>query len=139
MNNNYGTFALILVTAMGLSGCVSLGANTEDDFFCEAQVGSPCTTISATDGLGAGKTISVTETVEDAMLGTLGVSSTLSEKERLGVQTSSNGGHAYDTARYRISEEISQLWIAPYLDENQLFHQARFVHFIVRDAQWATR
>lgn len=139
MIDKLGTFALILVAAVGLNGCASLGGNTEDDFFCEAQAGSPCATISATDGTGGAKTVGVTETVEDAFLGALSASPSLSEKKRMGVQAANNSSRAYDTSRYRIAEEISQLWIAPYLDENQLFHQARFVHFIVRDAQWATQ
>lgn len=139
MIKKLGISTAVLFLAAVLTGCASLGANTEGDFFCEAQAGSPCATISATDGTGVNKTVGVSETVEDALLGTLSASTSVSEKERLGGQTVSNNAHAYETVRYRIAEEISQLWIAPYLDENQLFHQARYVHFIVRDAQWATR
>ena len=71
MINKIGTFTAILFSVAVLNGCASLGANTEGDFFCEAQAGSPCATISATDGTGAGKTVLVSETVDDAFLGTL--------------------------------------------------------------------
>lgn len=139
MRRKIATFTALLTLGASLSGCATLGANTEDDFFCEAQKGSPCTTISGTDGTGVAKTIGVTETVEDTLIASVGGAMGLSEKESLGLSPNPPSSHAYETARYRIAEELSQLWIAPYLDENQLFHQGRYVHFVVRDAQWITR
>lgn len=139
MKNKITSIAAILAVGSMLSGCVSLGANTEDDFFCEAQAGSPCATIGSTDGTKANQTIGITETVEDGLLSSIGNVGAVSEKEQIGLTGISQGQFAYETSRYRIPEELSQLWIAPYLDENQLFHQGRFVHFVVRDAQWVTR
>ncbi len=139
MIRNFATLSLLLGLGAALSGCVSLSANTQDDFFCEAQIGSPCATIASTDGTDAGKTIGITETVEDKFLGGLGSTVWLSEKESLGMPSQSTSSHAYETSRYRVSEQISQLWIAPFLDENQILHQARYVHFVIKDAHWATR
>jgi conjugal transfer pilus assembly protein TraV len=130
---------LAIASSSLLAGCVSLGANTEKDFLCEAQVGSPCATISQADGLDSSKGVVVTETEEDAFVGTNVNIGSYSEKERHGLPGQGFGvDHAYESQRYRVPEEIGRLWIAPFRDENQILHQARFVHFVMRPARWAS-
>ena len=132
-------FVSVIAICGLLAGCVSLGANTQKDFLCEAQVGSPCATISQADGLQSSQGALVSETVEDTLLGTSMALPALSEKERQGsIGNLPSVEHAYETQRYRVPEEIGRLWIAPYRDENQILHQARFVHFVMRPARWAS-
>ena len=132
-------FVSVIAICGLLAGCVSLGANTQKDFLCEAQVGSPCATISQADGLQSSQGALVSETVEDTLLGTSMALPALSEKERQGsIGSLPSVEHAYETQRYRVPEEIGRLWIAPYRDENQILHQARFVHFVMRPARWAS-
>jgi conjugal transfer pilus assembly protein TraV len=126
------TFGAIII----LSGCASLGANTEKDFLCEAQIGSPCTSISAVDGTTSAAIVPISEKEEDSIMASLN-SQGLSEKEKTGI--SSYGSYSYDGSRYRVAETISKLWIAPYLDENQILHEGRYVHFVLTDARWVRR
>lgn len=128
----------LLFSVSMLSGCASLGANTEKDFLCEAQIGTPCATISTIDGSSGPKVIPVTQSEEDKALATLS-STGLSEKESAGMNNVGFGSQAYHADRYRVEETLGRLWIAPYLDENQILHEARYVHFVLTDARWVSR
>ena len=118
-------------------GCSA--TNTEQDFLCSAQIGSPCTSIAQADGQGSASVTPVTETVEDIALKSL-------SQDPLGIGKTAgllagmpDGGHPYDTNRYRQPEIVGRLWIAPYLDDNALLHESRYVHFVLQDAQWVQR
>jgi conjugal transfer pilus assembly protein TraV len=121
--------SLILGT---LTACTT--GTTERDFLCEAQEGSPCTTISAVDGTGAAGARSLAERPEDTALKSLSQNPLWTGKDSLNAQP--DGGHPYNATAYRSPEVVGTLWIAPILDENGLLHEARFVHFVIREGAW---
>ncbi len=127
---------LILSMAMGLSAC---GANTESDFLCAAQIGSPCSTIAQADGRGQGALTPITEQTIDTLSGTISQEPLLVGKADDVYAGMPDGGFAYETGRYRVPELIGRLWIAPYLDDNRLLHESQYIHFIVQEAHWAQR
>lgn len=122
----------ILSSFIGLAAC-SVG-NTDKDFLCEAQSGSPCTTIAAVDGTGAGQVTSVAERPEDTAAKSLSQGRLFTGKGALnGVP---DGGNPYNASAYRRPEVVGTLWIAPVLDEGGIFHEARFVHFVIQEGKW---
>ena len=128
---------IFIIAILALSGCSA--TNTEQDFLCPAQTGSPCSSIAAADGQGNGHVTPVTETVEDSALKNL-------SQEPLGLGKSDgiltgmpDGGYPYETDRYRQPEIVGRLWIAPYLDDNELLHESRYVHFVLQEAHWVQR
>lgn len=130
--------ALKLSAALLLGGCAS--SNTQSDFLCAAQIGTPCATIAQADGGGAsGHVVSITEQVEDSAMGTLSQEPLAIGKEGGAFAGMPDGGFAYHSGRYRVPEVVGRLWIAPYLDENRILHESRFVHFVVSEAHWAQR
>ena len=128
---------LIVVAGLAVAGCAA--TNTEQEFLCSAQIGSPCTSIAQADGQGSASVTPVTETVEDIALKSL-------SQDPLGIGKTADlyvgmpdGGHPYETSRYRQPEIVGRLWIAPYLDDNALLQESRYVHFVLQDAQWVQR
>lgn len=128
---------IALIGSIALAGCAA--TNTEEEFLCSAQIGSPCTSIAQADGQGNASVTPVTETVEDIALKSL-------SQDPLGIGKTADlyvgmpdGGHPYDTNRYRQPEIVGRLWIAPYLDQGALLHESRYVHFVLQDAQWVQR
>ncbi|RYG89918.1 hypothetical protein EU803_14945 [Loktanella sp. IMCC34160] len=131
---------LAWIALAALSGCGVLGGgNTERDFLCEAQLGSPCSTISQADGQGAGSIAPVTERPEDTAMGTLSQDPLGTGKFGGAYGGMPDGGYSYESGRYRVPEVVGRLWIAPYLDENQILHESRYVHFVLVEAHWAER
>lgn len=124
--------ALSIVTVLTIGGCAF--SNAEKDFLCEAQIGSPCTTISAVDGTHVGGVTSVAEKPEDTAAKSLSQDPLLSGKG-LGASFP-DGGHPYNAASYRTPEVVGTLWVAPILDEAGILHEARFVHFVIREGKW---
>lgn len=116
-----------------LAGCTPF-SNTEKDFLCEAQVGSPCTSISAVDGSDAGGLTSIAEKPEDTAVKSLSQEPLITGKG-LGAGFP-DGGHPYNAASYRTPEVVGTLWVAPLLDEGGILHEARFVHFVIREGKW---
>ena len=127
------TRAVALACFIGALGACSF-SNTEKDFLCEAQVGSPCTTISAVDGSDAGRLTSVAEKPEDTAAKSLSQEPLISGKGLVGQFP--DGGHPYNAASYRTPEVVGTLWVAPLLDEGGILHEARFVHFVIREGKW---
>ena len=128
---------IALLSVVALAGCAA--TNTEQEFLCSAQIGSPCTSIAQADGQGNGGVTPVTETAEDLALKSL-------SQDPLGIGKTADlyvgmpdGGHPYDTNRYRQPEIVGRLWIAPYLDQGELLHESRYVHFVLQDAHWVQR
>jgi len=114
-----------------LSACASV--NADKDFLCKAQAGSPCTTIAATDGTERGAITPVSEKPEDTF------ADVLSQKPlSLSKNASSHpdGGISYTAASYRSPEKVGTLWIAPFLDEDGILHESRYVHFVIAKAAW---
>jgi len=134
--------ALILTASAGLAGCVGGSNNTEQDFLCEAQIGSPCTTISGVDVRLAAGVRTLAEQVQDTLAADMSQDPLPSGKGGIGSSTASamSGGTAgYNPKRYRQAEILGTLWIAPYLDDESILHEATNVHFVVLDAQWSDR
>jgi len=127
---------LIIFAALGLSACSS---NTESDFLCTAQIGSPCSTIAQADGQGRGALTPITEQPIDSLSATISQDPLLVGKPGDVYAGMPDGGFAYETGRYRVPEMIGRLWIAPYLDEDALLHESQYIHFIVQEAHWAQR
>lgn len=126
-----------VLVAAALSGCA---ANTQKDFLCQAQIGTPCATISEADGTG-GKTSAtlITERPEDTAMATLTQKPLMTGKGSASFAGMPDGGYAYASNRYRVPEVVGRLWIAPYLDESNILHESRYVHFVVMPAHWAER
>jgi len=127
---------LMILAALGLSACSS---NTESDFLCAAQIGSPCSTIAQADGRGQGALTPITEQPIDSLSATISQDPLLVGKPGDVYAGMPDGGFAYETGRYRVPELIGRLWIAPYLDEDALLHESQYIHFIVQEAHWAQR
>lgn len=124
---------LTCVMILALTGACA-NPNTEKEFLCEAQQGSPCTTISAVDGTGVAGVTPVRERAEDTAMKSLAQEPLLAGKRALtGLP---DGGFPYNAAAYRTPEVVGTLWIAPVLDEGGIMHEARFVHFLIREGQW---
>lgn len=130
---------IITIVGLGvLSACT--GSTTQSDFLCAAQVGSPCATIAQADGGGAGgHVVPITEQIEDSQLATISQSPLGVGKGGGALSGMPDGGHAYASSRYRVPEVVGRLWIAPYLDENRILHESRFIHFVASEAHWAER
>lgn len=123
---------------VALAGCA--GSTTQSDFLCAAQIGAPCATIAQADGGGSGGVVvPITEQVEDSQLATLSQSPLGVGKGTGSLASMPDGGHAYASSRYRVPEVVGRLWIAPYLDENRILHESRFIHFVASEAHWAER
>jgi len=145
-----------------LSAC-SIGSSHERDFECQAIAGSPCQTIAAADGSKGGTARLVTpaggNTVDPynppnqtfrgklgfgkpANNNATGVSNperpTRAENARLGLRTDRNlPASRYNAAAQRVPERVGTLWVASYLDEDNILHDASYVHFVIREAGWA--
>ena len=133
--NRLAAFGLVV---MAFSGCSVLGSNTEKDFLCEAQDGIPCATIDEADNGGAKRGHGIIERPEDAMAASL----TVQIEDPKGGATFgalTGQGYGYEAGRYRVPEVVGRMWIAPYLDEHKILHEARFVHFVVSEARWVNR
>lgn len=120
-----------------LAGCA---ANTDRDFLCEAQLGSPCSTIAQADGGGGAGAQLVTERAEDQLSDTV-------SQEPLGIGKGGtaafagmpDGGFPYQTNRYRVPEVVGRIWLAPYYDDNEILHESSYIHAVIVDAHWAQR
>lgn len=129
----------ILSMALLTSACMFAG-NAESEFACDAQLGVPCTSIQDADGVGLAD-----RTLPEAPADTL--TSTLSE-ERIATPKGAralpaammpDGGAPYHIASYRVPELLGTVWFAPRIDRSGLFHEASFVHFVIREAGWGRR
>ena len=128
---------LALCLALTLGACAS--SNTERDFLCPAQMGSPCTTIASADGAGAAGQ-PVQERGEDTLADGLTQSPLSSGKAGKASPTApmDDGGFAYDATSYRLPEKVGTLWIAPHA-EGETLYEATFVHFLILPAEWGDR
>ena len=134
--------AFIAGLVLALAGCEANYANIEKDFLCEAQLGTPCTTMAEADGSGGGKTRTLAERPEDTMAGTLSQNPLMGGKAGRagGVPAGLNdGGSSYAPKAYRLPEKLGSAWVAPYLDEAGVLHEATWIHFILMDAEWGSR
>jgi len=137
--------AIVLVGTLALSGCAGFQAsNTEANFLCEAQLGTPCTTMAEADGGGHGAVTSLKEARTDSQNASLSQDPLLggksvSKEGVLNVSGMRDGGTPYWAGNYRVPERLGTLWVAPYLDENGLLHEATFVHFVINEARWGNR
>ena len=130
--------AALGLAVMALGGCSVIGSNTEQDFLCEAQDGMPCATIDQADNGGSHRGRGIVERPEDTMAASLTVQI---EDPKGGATYGALSGQnfGYEAGRYRVPEVVGRMWIAPYLDENKILHEARFVHFVVSEARWVNR
>jgi conjugal transfer pilus assembly protein TraV len=126
---------LLACALLGLSACAA--SNTEKDFLCPAQMGSPCTTIAAADGGGAAAGRPLQERGEDVLAGSL-TQTPLQPGKGAPTSGMGDGGFAYDAASYRLPEKVGTLWIAPHAEGETLF-EATYVHFLILPAAWGDR
>lgn len=122
----------MLMLALLTAGCAT--ANTDKDFLCAAQAGSPCTTIAAVDGTGTAGVTSLRERPEDTAVKSLTQDPLPAGKGTAPGQP--DGGFPYNAAAYRSPEVVGTLWIAPVLDDGGIMHEARFVHFVIQEGHW---
>lgn len=127
--------AVILATLSLIGACDTLGVHAEGDSLCGAQLGQPCTTIQQADGLGRAQR-SIREAMSDAIASELSQEPILTGKAANPAQGAPDGGAPYHVQSYRVPERLATAWIAPRLDDSGIFHEATFVHFVVREAQW---
>lgn len=129
-----------LISAVSLVGVTACsGTNTERDFLCAAQLGTPCSTIAQADGRGTEATIPVTERAEDTAMESLSQNPLGTGKVNGAFGEMPDGGFGYQSDRYRVPELTGRLWISPYLDDNQILHESRYVHFVILEAHWERR
>jgi len=129
----------IALSLMGLSACVN-AANTEENFLCGAQVGQPCATLSEVDGAASGQSgRTIAEHPRDTQTASLSQSPLFGGKSMGSAVSMNDGGQPYQSARYRIPEKTGTLWIAPRLDDEEVLHEATYVHFVIREASWGNR
>lgn len=127
---------LMIAASLSLLGACAPG-NFKSDFDCAAQIGSPCSTIEQADQGNRNLAHPVTEKVEDTLQSTLTQAPLQLGKGLNGGMP--DGGFAYQTERYRVPEIVGKVWIAPYLDENNLLHESYFVHFVIQEPKWVNR
>lgn len=141
-------FGLIGLSVVVLSACAGAGAsNTEADFLCSAQVGTPCTTMSEADqGYAASRATPIKESITDSMSAAITQASLPHTASKGTTKTASrtpqgmrDGGAPYWSGNYRVPEQLGTVWIAPYLDDGGLLHEATYVHFVVQEARWGNR
>lgn len=131
-------FMFLAATAFTLVGCAS--TNIDKDFHCAAQDGTACATIGEADRTSkSGKVQPITEREEDRALKSLSQPPLGTDKATGTYAGMPDGGYAYQTSRYRIPEEVGRIWIAPYLDENQILHEGQYVHFVISEGRWVNR
>lgn len=131
---------LVLTAGMGLlvAGCAT--SNVEKDFHCAAQDGTACATISEADNTSkGGKVTPITERHEDSALKSLSQSPLGVGKGTGSYAGMPDGGYAYETSRYRVPEQVGRIWIAPYLDENEILHEGQYAHFVISEGRWVRR
>ena len=129
-------FVVHLGLAVVLAGCAT--SNTERDFLCPAQTGSPCTTIAGADGSGAASGQTVLERGQDSLADGLTQAPLIAGKAGSTAPALGDGGFAYDAASYRLPEKVGTLWIAPHA-EGETLYEATFVHFLILPAAWGDR
>lgn len=125
----------LVASLLAVSACAA--SNTEKDFLCPAQMGSPCTTIAAADGGGAAAGKPLQERGEDVLAGSL-TQTPLQPGKGAPTSGMGDGGFAYDAASYRLPEKVGTLWIAPHAEGETLF-EATYVHFLILPATWGDR
>jgi len=139
-------FKSILIMGI-LSACTDpVGLNAEKDGLCGAQLGQPCTSIQQADsGASLQPYRTFTESKSDRQNSQLTQNRLpgSSTKTKVGKATvaagAPDGGAPYHVASYRVPERLGTLWLAPRLDDAGVFHEATFVHFVVRGASWGRR
>ena len=129
MRRKWFKTAPFVLATMSLAGCAS---NTESDFLCSAQVGTPCVSIGAVDGTKDAGRRALAERPADGAAKSLSQGTLPLGKSALAMR---DGGHAYDLAAYRAPEVVGSIWIAPYF-EGGILHEARFVGAVLREAAW---
>ena len=148
-----GTAAL-LIGASALGGCAS--STVSDDFFCDAQIGTPCATIAAADGQGSaahglgggvrtggGQHERPSPGFRNANLRSGPQPIPFEDPPHVaGVpQTVTAGGDLYGTevvnpVLFREPERVTTVWIAPFVGQNGYLYQPGFVHFVVEPGRW---
>ena len=131
------SLSMVLTACLTLAACTS--SNTERDFLCPAQMGSPCTTIASADGAGAaGQPVQERgdDTLADGLTQAPLSSGTAGKAGP--TATMGDGGFAYEAVSYRLPEKVGTLWIAPHA-EGETLYEATFVHFLILPAAWGDR
>ncbi len=144
----------ILVTSSLCFALASCGATTNHsaDFQCDAAVpGSPCTTIAQADGQGGassranvvpvnGNTVSPPRQrrstgvfYNQGKVNTPG----LTNPENPSANTRNLPASRYNAGAQRNPERLGTLWVASYLDNDNVLHDASYVHFVIQEAGWA--
>lgn len=152
--------AITLITASALlTGCAA--TNHSNDFNCGAVTGTPCQSIAVADGgsnqstrqLVVPKNGNTTKSYDpeprnkfrDLFFGNklnTGLSNpewpTNAENAKLGIAGSRNlPSSRYKPELQRIEERLGTLWVASYLDGDNVLHDASYVHFVINNARWA--
>ncbi len=133
-----------------LASCGSLSSNHKRDFQCTAVLGQPCTTISAADGNEAGGNVrNVTpeggNTVKPHNPRPFFKGFGKGNRQVYDVNLPSGGlgtdrnlaASRYDAAAQRVPERLGTLWVASYLDEDGILHDASYVHFVIQKGAWS--
>ncbi|MEP2780812.1 MAG: TraV family lipoprotein [Pseudoruegeria sp.] len=127
----------LLATLGALSACAG---SSESDFLCGAQEGQPCQTLSDVDGTSSSGGAPVAELPGDAQGDTITQPPLFGGKTK-GTKTTASlrdGGAPYVSAQYRVPEKTGTLWIAP-RKQDEILHEATYVHFVIWAAHWGNR
>lgn len=151
------TYRSLLTRPLGLTFlCFALAScgsvtNHSPDFQCDAAIpGSPCTTIAQADGQGGashranvvpvnGNTVTPSRQQQNAGVfynpGKVN-NPGLSNPERPGASGRNLPASRYNARAQRIPERLGTLWVASYLDNDNILHDASYVHFVIQEAGW---
>lgn len=139
--------------SLSLSGC-GITSNHSNDFKCEADLGTPCTSMAVADGGRQSQSKLVTPTGGNTVkpynpnpkpftgwLKGKGTQLTLTDANlpRTGTGSPSRNLPAsrYNAKAQRVPERLATLWVASYLDSDGILHDASYVHFVVQEAGWS--
>ncbi|MFV1919646.1 hypothetical protein VPH46_09510 [Sphingomonas sp. MJ1 (PH-R8)] len=111
------TIALLLTTALGASGCTTLGGTVKGDFTCRAPAGT-CAPMTKIDAAAIGS-------VEEE-----GASASAVGPRRQGV--SGKGG----SVAVRTGERMLTILLPAHVDEAGVLHDAATVHAVVEQPAW---
>ncbi len=158
MGNARGVF-MVVASAAICAGCAA--STVDNDFLCDAPIGTPCASIAESDGreyaaAGAGGSVAGGGQHERSSpaLGREGVSRNANLRRAAtpipfedpphvaGVpQAVIAGGELYGSEAvnpvlFREPERVTSVWIAPFVGENGYLYQPGFVHFVVEQGRW---
>jgi len=117
------TLRLAVVLALiGLGGCET--GNITGDWMCPAQPGQPCASIAEADAMGGHSAIRAGAVVPV----TNGGSAAATSAPTIGIRR--------DGYRVRTPETVARVWVYPFVDAADVYHEGGYIHLVLAPAAW---